>query len=93
MINCAYGMFCCMMKESAVGASHDAKGLIPTAGSPQIPLPVSRIVPSPSRATRKSLAINNSPLRPAVSPPPFSDVFVGMRLFIFTSPAGEHVPT
>src|SRR5712691_10160246 len=42
-------------------------------GSPQIPLPVSRIVPSPSRATRKSSPISNSPPRPAVSFSGFPD--------------------
>src|SRR5712691_4301272 len=44
-----------------------------SVGSPQIPLPVSRIVPSPSRATRKSSPISNSPLRPAVSFSGFPD--------------------
>ena len=32
-----------------------------SAGSPQIPLPVMRIVPNPSRATRRSFPIRNSP--------------------------------
>src|SRR6266436_4012052 len=47
-----------------------------SAGSPQIPLPVSRIVPSPSRATRKSSPISNSPLRRAVSFSRFADASI-----------------
>src|SRR5882672_1483202 len=50
-----------------------------SVGSPQMPLPVSRIVPSPSRATRKSSPISNSPLRPAVSLSGFPDASLRFR--------------
>src|ERR1700752_1620340 len=52
------------------------------AVSPQIPLPVSRIVPSPSRATRKSSPISNSPLRRAVSCSRFPDASIACPPFL-----------
>src|ERR1035441_10265914 len=50
-----------------------------SAGSPQIPLPVIRIAPYPSRAMRRSFPIRNSPAFPAS---PFTWFVVDIVFFL-----------